>query len=159
MESGNSVCSARTIKAFAAYGLLSILAFVIAHLGGDAWAQHRVLGTTWRDSVAEAMKNVAHPGTTLFMFTPFLGLAIWSGLFHGAERMRSGAAVFALGAAVLCYFYFDAHYWAEVSAQQKRWTAAALGIGALPFFVGIPVVLASLGLHALAIHFDGRQSE
>jgi Na+/H+ antiporter NhaD/arsenite permease-like protein len=66
--------------------------------------------------------------------------------------------IFAVAMLTLLYFYFEGHQAAERAALQKMWTAAALSIGLLPFFIGGPVVLAVVGAGALAAKFDRRTS-
>jgi hypothetical protein len=53
--------------------------------------------------------------------------------------------MFALSLFTLSYFYFGGFHAAEQAMVDERWTAAALSIGLLPFFVGVPFVLALMG--------------
>jgi hypothetical protein len=59
----------------------------------------------------------------------------------------------------LLYFYFQGHQGAQLALLDEKWTAAALSIGLLPFFIGVPVVFAAWGAAALAAKFDPQMSD
>ena len=93
------------------------------------------------EALREALPWLVEPLSWLFLFAPFIALAFVSACFSGWAKARGIIATFALGLGVLCYFYIDQHYWAQEALQQERWTASALAVGLVPFFIGIPVFL------------------
>jgi hypothetical protein len=56
----------------------------------------------------------------------------------------------------LFYFYFEGYQGSQYAMLERKWTAAALAIGLLPFFIGIPVVGVVMGAGALAGKYDRR---
>jgi hypothetical protein len=59
----------------------------------------------------------------------------------------------------LLYFYFRGHQDAQRALLEEHWTAAALSVGLLPFFIGIPVVLIVALAAATAANLDKRTSD
>jgi biotin transporter BioY len=95
---------------------------------------------------------------TIVLLAPFVAVALVCAFAEKHARTRSVLVIFALATLTLLYFYFQGYQAAERAMLQKMWTAAALSIGLLPFFIGVPVVLAAIGAGALAAKFDRRVS-
>lgn len=126
--------------------------------------------TTGADLLARTMIGNQSPGTalvehlhwaavqfdgTLLLLAPFVVVAlICVGVDSGGQR-SSVVTIFALAMLVLLYFYLDGHLDAQEAALRERWTAATLSIGLLPFFVGVPVMLAA-AVAAAIVAVSGR---
>ena len=96
---------------------------------------------------------------TMFLLAPFVAVAFVCSRAEKQARSRSVSLIFAVAMLTLLYFYFQGHQGALHALLEKKWTAAALSIGLLPFFIGVPVVFASWGAVALAAKFDRRSSD
>jgi biotin transporter BioY len=92
----------------------------------------------------------------MVLLAPFVAVAFVCALVERQARTRSVLLIFTVAMLTLLYFYFQGHQAAERAALQKMWTAATLSVGLLPFFIGVPVVLAAMGAGALAAKFDRR---
>jgi uncharacterized membrane-anchored protein len=139
------------------YFAVALIAFLIAHIGGAAFAKYRVAEVSTSEAFREALPWLGDAFSWLFLFAPFIALAFVSACFSGWARARGIIATFALGLGILCYFYIDQHYWARVALQQERWTASALAVGLAPIFIGIPVFLGAFFLQGVAAALDPRK--
>jgi hypothetical protein len=141
------------------YLLLAIVAFVAAVTGSDIVAKMVVSDL----SIAEAFdKHLEWASLTIIgivlLFAPFAAAALICAKVNERSRTGVAATLFAVSLLVLSYFYFGGFHSAEQAMIDKRWTAAALSIGLLPFFVGVPIVLA-LGGAALVTRRLDRQTD
>jgi TRAP-type C4-dicarboxylate transport system permease small subunit len=76
----------------------------------------------------------------------------WGGLQLLSPKKRtlkSGAVLFVTGAVVLGLIYLAGHIGAEQAMQQRKWTAAALSVGLIPFY-STPVLFVMLFIRVLA---------
>jgi hypothetical protein len=143
-----------------AYLLCALVAGIFATAGSDILARMWIADETLGFATGEHLRY-AESGWmgTLFLLAPFLAVGWISAAFHKREQTRSAFLLFAVGLIPLIYFYFDGYQAAQQALADERWTAAALSIGLLPFFVGIPVVLL-VGIAAVvALRFEGRMSD
>lgn len=137
------------------YLLLAALAFVIAVTGSDMFAKMAVSDL----SIGQAfVQHLEWASLTVFgivlLFAPYGAAALICAKLNERSRTGTAATLFALSLFVLSYFYFGGFYSAEQAMVDKRWTAAALSIGLLPFFVGVPFVLALIGAAFIARKLD-----
>lgn len=92
----------------------------------------------------------------IVLFFPFGIAALVCGAVNKRANTRSAAALFVFAMAALAYFYFGGFQASQHAMLDQKWTAAALSIGLLPFFVGLPL-LVIMGIGAgLIIKFDRR---
>ena len=136
---------------------LAVVTFLAATTGADLFARTSIAG----ESFGMALRGHLYWAAvqfigTLLLLAPFLGVAFICARVERQVHWRSVAVIFAAAMLALLYFYFQGHQAAQHAMLEKRWTAAALSIGLLPFFIGVPVLLGVLGAGALAARFDHR---
>ena len=138
---------------------VAVVMFIAATTGADLVARTSIAGQSFDAALKEHLywAGVQFVGTMLLL-APFVAVAFVCALAEKHARTRSVLLIFAAAMLTLLYFYFQGHQAAERAMLQKMWTAAALSIGLLPFFIGVPVVLAVMGAGALAAKFDHRVS-
>lgn len=139
---------------------LALVAFFAATTGADLIARTSIGGETF----AHALNDHLHWASvqwvgTLLLLAPFVAVALICAAAERRARTRSTAAVFGVAMLALLYFYFDGHQGAQHALLAERWTAAILSIGLLPFFIGVPVVVAAAVGGALAAGLDRRPTD
>lgn len=77
---------------------------------------------------------------TLMLFAPFGFLAMIASWVEDRARTWKAVLLFAVPTLYLIYSYFEGYRASQVAMVDKRWTAATLSIGFLPFWAA-PVVL------------------
>ncbi len=138
---------------------LALVAFLAATIGADLVARTTIAG----ESLAFALRDHLHWAGVQFVMTilllaPFVAIAFVCARVEKKARSRSAILIFALAMFTLLYFYFEGHQAAQQALEEGMLTAATLSVGLLPFFIGIPLVLAVIGAGALATKFDRRMS-
>lgn len=138
---------------------VAVTVFLAATTGADVFASMSIGGQPLAAALREDLywAGVQVLGT-LVLLAPFIAVALVCARVERQARTRSVLLIFAVAMLTLLYFYFEGHQAAERAALQKMWTAATLSVGLLPFFIGVPVVLAAMGAGALAAKFDRRMS-
>lgn len=138
---------------------VAVVLFLAATTGADLVAQISIGGQSFAAALDEHLHWVGEELVgTMLLLAPFVAVAVVCASAEKRARTRSVLPIFAVAMLTLLYFYFEGHQAAERAMLQKMWTAAALSIGLLPIFIGVPVVLAALGAGALAAKFDRRIS-
>jgi hypothetical protein len=142
------------------YLLPAVVAFLAATTGSDLIARTSIggepLGVALREHLYYAGVQVVG---TIFLLAPFIGVAFVCSRAEKWTNSRSVCAIFAVGTFALLYFYFQGYQAAQHALLEEHWTAAALSIGMLPFFIGVPVVFAAWGAATLAAKLDPRMSD
>lgn len=140
------------------YLLLAVVAFVITVTGSDMVAKMVLSDLSIREAFDQHLEwaSLTILGI-LFLFAPYAAAALICAKVNERSRTETAATLFALSLLVLSYFYFGGFHAAEKAMIDKRWTAAALSIGLLPFFVGVPFVLALLGAALIARKLDRQK--
>ena len=143
-----------------AYLALAGVAFLAATTGADLVARTAIAGEPLAVALREHLywEGVQFVGTILLL-APFVVVALVCARAEKQARSRSVVLIFMAAMLTLLYYYFQGHQGAQRALLEERWTAAALSIGLLPFFTGIPVVLASCCAAVLATKFDPRMSD
>lgn len=139
---------------------VAVVVFLVATTGSDLIARTSIGG----DSFTVALRDhlywaAAQFAGTIFLLAPFVAVALVSARVEKQARSRSVVVTFALAMLTLLYFYFQGYQGAQQAFLEEKWTAAALSVGLLPFFIGVPVVLVVVGAGALAGKFDRRMSD
>ena len=139
---------------------LALVVFLAATTGADIIARVSIAGET----VAVALREHLYWAVggfvgTIALLAPFLAVAVVCAHAEKRARSRSVGLIFAIAMLTLLTFYFQGHQGAQRALLEQKWTAAALSIGLLPFFLGIPLVLAVMGAATLAMKFDRRMSD
>lgn len=140
-----------------AYLTVAVVVFFAATSGADIIAKTSISGDTFLVALREhfywaGMQFVG----TMFLLAPFIAVAMTCGVAERRARSRWVIAIFFVAMSVLLYFYFEGYQAAEHAMLREMWTAATLSVGLLPFFIGIPVVLAAIGAGAIAAVLDPR---
>jgi hypothetical protein len=136
---------------------VAVVAFLAATTGADLVARTSIVGQPFAAALKEHFywAGAQFVGTMLLL-APFVAVAFVCAFAEKHARTRSILTIFVAAMLTLLYFYFQGHQAAERAMLHKMWTAATLSVGLLPFFIGIPVVLAAIGAGALAAKFDRR---
>lgn len=123
-----------------AYLLIAIAIFLVAVTGSDLIARMTIAG----DTLGVAVGGYLHWASLtlvgiIFLFVPFPVVALICGVANKRAKTRSAVALFVLAMAALTYFYFGGFQASQQAMLDEKWTAAALSIGLLPFFIGLPI--------------------
>lgn len=139
------------------YLLISLVAFLIAVSGSDLFARTTIAGEEFGYAVAEHLRwaSLTIVGIVL-LFVPFGGAALICGSANKRGKTRSVATIFCISMLVLGYFYFGGFQAAQHALIEKKWTAATLSVGLLPFFIGIPM-LALIAIAAAVVARTDRK--
>jgi hypothetical protein len=137
------------------YLLIALLVFFVAVTGSDLFARITIGQRSLMGAITE---HIEWAGMTLvgllLLLAPFPVVGLICAIANKRARTRSAVAIFAAAMIALLCFYFGAFQMAERALLDAHWTAAALSIGLLPFFIGIPAVLLTAIAAALAASFD-----
>lgn len=136
---------------------VAVVVFLAATMGAGVIASTSWAGEPLAFAVREYLNDAAGEFIgTMLLLAPFIGVAFVCSWAETQARSRTVFLIFSAAMLALFYFYFQGHEGAERALLQRKWTAAALSIGLLPFFIGVPVVFASWCAAALASKFDRR---
>jgi hypothetical protein len=141
------------------YLLIAVSIFIAVVTGSDLIARMTIVGSTLEEALEEHMRwaSLTLVGIA-FLFAPFGVSALICGTANRRANTRSAAVLFFIALGTLAYFYFGGFQASQYAMLDKRWTAAALSIGLLPFFVGLPLVV-GVAIGAAAItRFDRRSA-
>lgn len=139
---------------------LSVAVFIAATTGADLIARTSIAGEPFATALREHLHwAVVQFLGTILLLAPFVAVAFICARVEKQAHSRGVVVIFLLAMLTLLYFYFQGHQGAQYALLEQRWTAAALSIGLLPFFIGVPVVLAAIGAGAFAVKFDRRSSD
>lgn len=140
------------------YLLTGILAFVASVTGSDLVARMMVAGSDPATALADHLEwAMLTPVGLIFLLLPFAGTTLICAAV--SQRSRSAAAlVLAIAMAVLACTYFDGFMTSHHAMLDGRWTAAALSIGLMPLFAGLPVLLSVALAAALIVTARPRHS-
>jgi hypothetical protein len=120
---------------------LAAVAFLVATTGSDVFARVTIGGQPLLKAVSEHFywAGVQFIGTIL-LFAPFGFLAVIASWVQDRKNAWTAVALFAIPTLYLIYSYFDGYQASQIAMLDKRWTAATLSVGFLPF-AAVPVVL------------------
>jgi hypothetical protein len=138
---------------------VAALVFVAATTGADVFASMSLAGQSFAAALYEnlywaAVQLVA----TLLLLAPFGAVAFVCARVEKDARTRTVLFIFAVAMLTLLYFYFEGYQAAQRAELKHMWTAATMSVAALPFMIGLPVVLAVIGAGFIAAKFDRRAS-
>ena len=117
------------------------VAFLVATTGSDVFARVTIGGQPLSKAFSEHFywAGVQLIGT-LLLLAPFGFLAVIGSWVHDRTNTWKALALFAIPTLYLIYSYFEGYQAAQIAMLDKRWTAATLSVGFLPF-AAAPVVL------------------
>ena|SRR5437660_10092724 len=126
-----------------AFVAVSVLAFIVAVPGFEIHARMRVGG----DELAHAVSQTIHyltvqPIGTLLMISPFLAVA-WICASMAAVSWRGAVVLMAVCIAIFAAMYYNGYVASETYMRQRKWTAATLAVGLIPF-KSIPILAIAL---------------
>ena len=142
-----------------AYLVIATVVFIAAVTGSDLIARMTIGGTTLDVAIGEHLHwaSLTIVGV-VFLFAPFGGVALICGAANRRAKTRSAVALFVVAMAMLAHFYFGGFQASQQAMLDKKWTAAALSIGLLPFFVGLPLLGIAAIVAAILARDDRRQA-
>jgi hypothetical protein len=139
------------------YVPIAVIVFLLGTAGADLVARTSIGGETFGHALNEHVYYACVEAIgTILLLVPFIAVALVCARAEKRARTRSVGAIFALAMITLFYFYFEGYQGSQYAMLERKWTAAALAIGLLPFFIGIPVVGVVMGVGALAGKYDRR---
>jgi uncharacterized membrane protein (DUF485 family) len=139
---------------------LAVVVSLIATTGADLVSRMSIAGEPFAAALRDHLYLAGEQFVgTMLLLAPFVIVAFVCAFVEKQARGRSVAVIFAIAMLTLLYFYFQGHQAAQHAFLEEKWTAAALAIGLLPFFIGIPVILAVIVAGAFAARFDRRTSD
>ena len=137
------------------YLLIAVVAFVVVVTGSNLSAHMTIANETFGKAFSQHLEWASDTNLGVaFLFAPFGGSALICGFANKSAKTRTIAAIFFASIAILGYFYFQGFQASEHAMLDKRWTAAALSIGSLPFFIGIPLLMALTIAAVIAARVD-----
>jgi hypothetical protein len=142
-----------------AYLLIATGVFITAVTGSDLIARMTIAGNPLGVALAEHLHwaSLTVAGIA-FLFVPFVGVAFICGSANRRTKTRSAVALFVVALAVLAYFYYGGFQASQHAMLDKKWTAAALSIGLLPFFIGLPLLGVVAIAAAVLVLIDRRET-
>jgi biotin transporter BioY len=119
--------------------------YILIDGGFDALARVQV----GAQSLPKAVSDTSHylfvePLGLLLPFAPFAAVAWICGSLARISWQRA-IGLFAVCMVVFAYMYFVGHSNSQLYMQHRKWTAASLAVGLIPFW-SIPIVLIAFGL-------------
>jgi hypothetical protein len=137
---------------------LALIVFLAGTTGADLIARTSIAGEPFGAALQEHLYYYAGVQIvgTAFLLTPFLAVAYLCARTEEKARGRMVFLIFSAAMLVLLYFYFQGHQAAQYALLEEKWTASALAVGMLPFYPGIPLVLAVLIAGKAAAKWDPR---
>jgi hypothetical protein len=142
-----------------AYLLIATGVFIAAVTVSDLIARMTIAGNSLGIALAEHLHWVSLTLVGIvFLFAPFVGVAFICGSANRRTKTRSAAALFLIALAVLAYFYFGGFQASQQAMLDRKWTAAALSIGLLPFFIGLPLIGVVAIAAAVLVRIDRRET-
>jgi hypothetical protein len=123
------------------FGILSMLCFFVSTNGFDTLARvlvaHQPFGAALNESGYYA---IIQPIGTLMLAAPFLVAGLLSVAVLRRADLVKASLFFVVVVAILDWFYFLGYWNAQHAILERKWTAASLSIGLLPF-ISIPVII------------------
>jgi hypothetical protein len=124
---------------------LSLLLFVAATFGSDVLARTSVGGQPIATAAAEHLYYAGiQPIGTAMLLAPFVLLGWIAASAVKRKGFDAGLGIFLLGVLLLGVMYFSGYQDSQGFMKERKWTAATLSIGLLPF-KSIPLLLLCLG--------------
>jgi hypothetical protein len=120
------------------------------------YAKVRVVRMPFLEALGEAGGDVLlDPLSMAFLVAPFAALAVFAPLFATEVSSPWRWSFVAIAALALVGFYFNGFVTSEYALQQRKWTAAALSVGLMPF-VSLFFMLGAALVAALGKAFGQR---
>lgn len=141
-----------------AYLLIATGVFIATVTGGDLIARMTIAGEPLDVALAEHLHwALLGMAGIVFLFAPFVGVAFICGFANRRTKTRSAVTLFVVALTVLAYFYFGGFQASQQAVLDRKWTAAALSIGLLPFFIGLPLLAVAAIAAAVLVLIDRRE--
>lgn len=128
---------------------LAVVMFFVAHICFEVFARLSIRQSDFVEAVSETFYySTIQPVGTIMLLAPFALLGWMAASLTRKKTLKQGAILFSIGAVVLSLMYFVGHMGAEQAMLNRKWTAAALSVGLLPF-QSIPVLFGILVVRLL----------
>lgn len=113
---------------------VTLVGYVICDVGFGVYARIKIQNLSIYQSIMEKLYYSAiQPLGTMMMMAPFLFLGGISASFAQKNNISIAFLLFLITFSVLGYMHFLGHMNSEMYMLEKKWTAASLSIGLLPF--------------------------
>jgi hypothetical protein len=131
-------------RPYATFFALGIGAFAVADVGFEVFARVWIGRTSLGQAISETLYYLAiQPVGAAMLLAPFLLLAWMAASLARKRTFERGLLLFGISVVILAALYFAGHIGSEQAMQNRRWTAAALSVGLLPF-KSIPLLVLAL---------------
>jgi len=131
-------------RPFSTFFALAVGAFFTANVCSEVLARLWVGGSSLGHAVSETLYYLTvQPVGTLMLIAPFFLLAWMAASLARKRTFERGLLLFGIAALALTVLYVFGHVGAEQALKHRKWTAAALSVGLLPF-QSIPVLVLAL---------------
>lgn len=118
-----------------------MLCFLVSTNGFDILARLLVAHESFGAAVSESVYYaIVQPIGTVMLAAPFLVAGLLSAAVARRADLVQARLFFVVVVALLGWIYFFGYWGAQQALLEKKWTAASLSIGLLPF-ISIPVIL------------------
>lgn len=113
-------------------------AALVAYLIADYFFEIIARVVVGNDSLLHATTETAYyaavqPVGTLMLLAPFAALGLVASSIANRKSNRAGIVVLSVGILVLGFMYLIGHIDSERFMAEKKWTAATLSVGLLPY--------------------------
>ncbi|MCA1594746.1 MAG: hypothetical protein LC754_19385 [Acidobacteria bacterium] len=127
-------------KRYYSWGGLALLLGVAVILSSDTYARASVANETPGGAFSTSIHYLlVQPIGTIFLLLPYLVVGIVASFFAKVEHNLKSWCLFICGVAPLMALYFQGYMSAQQAILEKKWTAASLAVGFLPF-VSVPAI-------------------
>ncbi len=113
-----------------------VLTLVLDVIARAAFGGEPIFSAAWQ----HLYYAVTGPIGTMVLLLPFALLAWISGALANRNDFRHGLIMFGVGVALLAILYFVGYHDSAIAIAQRKWTAASLAVGLLPF-ESLPIIL------------------
>jgi hypothetical protein len=130
--------------AYSAFIALACLAFIVSTIVFGALAKVIVAGDTIEHALSEHLHYMTIVGS-LVLLSPFLALAGIGVGFRNKRGAKFGFVAFFAGLIPLMGLYWFGYIGSEEALLNRKWTAAALSVGLLPFQSVVVLIVVLVG--------------
>jgi hypothetical protein len=149
----------RRARLYLLFGGVGAACFVMFTVGFDVIARLTIAGEPVSKALSESLyyKGV-QPVGTLMLLAPFVAMAGLSAEVAKTSNVAVASIFFAVLAGVLGWLYFWGYWDAQIAMGQRKWTAAALSVGLVPFFSIPLLIVAAIAAGLIAWRFRRRET-
>jgi hypothetical protein len=136
------------------YFTLSFVAFVVAALITDIAARMSIASASLSYATS-AYLEYPRIVRSIILFVPFALVAAICAWLEKRVNLWGCLLIFLIAIGTLCFFYANGFWDAQLALSRRRWTAASLSVGLLPF-IGLGIAIATGGVAIFVAQLDRR---